>query len=71
MAELKLWAAEDEIPLAAVTGQIVVYSPTTLVTTTVWTADEPRDDCRAEISEVAVAAGQFVTVAAQEMTVCR
>lgn len=69
MAELRLWAADDEMPSAAVTGQMVVYSPMTLVTTTVWMAEEPNEDCRAEMAEVAVAAGQFVMEAAHEMTV--
>lgn len=64
-----LEATDEEIPSAAVTGQIVVVTPTTSVTSTVWMAAEPREDWRAEISLVAVAAGQLVMLAAQERTV--
>lgn len=69
-AELMLAATDDDTPWAAVTGQIVVVSPMVLVTRTVWTAAGPRDDCSAEISDVAVAAGQLVMVAAHETMVC-
>lgn len=65
-----LAATEDEIPWAAVTGQIVVVSATTLVTTTVCTAEEPIEAWRAEMALVAVAAGQSVMEAAQDRTVC-
>lgn len=41
----------------------------TLVISTVRTAAEPKDDWRAEISLVAVAAGQLVMEAAHESTV--
>lgn len=68
-AELRLEATADEIASAAVTGQIVVVSPTTDVTTTVETAADPREDWIAAISLVAVAAGQLVTEAAQDRTV--
>lgn len=47
-----------------------MVSPTTLVTTTVWMADEPIEEMAFATAAVFDAAGQFVTEAAQEMTVC-
>lgn len=51
------------------TGHTVVVWPTMLVTITGWTAELPWEEMASEISLVAVAAGQFETVGAQEMTV--
>lgn len=48
----------------------MVVSPTTLVTTTVWMAAEPIEEMAFATAAVFVAAGQFVTEAAQEITVC-
>lgn len=65
MAEEKLEAIEEDSEDAAVTGQIVVYWAIVSVTMTVETAPEGR----AEMALLSDAAGQLVTVGAQEMTV--
>lgn len=69
-AELMLATTWDDTEEASATGQIVVVSPITLVTTTVWMADEPMEEMAFATAAVLEAAGQFVTVAAQEITVC-
>lgn len=68
-AELRLAPTSDDMAEASVTGHTVTVSPTMLVTMTGWTAELPWEEMASEISLVAVAAGQFVTVGAQEMTV--
>lgn len=65
MAEDMLVKMDCDKEEAAVTGQMVVYSAMVLVVRIVWTASDPN----AEMAEVSVAAGQFVTVGAHEMTV--
>ena len=69
IAELKLATTWEETEEAWATGQTVVVSPMTLVTTTVWMADVPRAETALAMAAEFVAAGQLVTVAAQEMTV--
>lgn len=68
-AELRLAPTSDDMAEASVTGHTVTVSPTMLVTITGWTAELPWAEMASEIAWVAVAAGQFVTVGAQEMTV--
>jgi len=65
IAEEKLDAMEEDSEEAAVTGQIVVYWAMVSVIITVETAPEGR----AEMALLSDAAGQLVTVGAQEMTV--
>lgn len=69
IAELKLATTWDEIEEAWATGQMVVVSPMMLVTTTVPIADDPKEDTAFATAAVLLAAGQFVTDAAQEITV--
>lgn len=68
-AELMLAPTSDDTAEASETGHTVVVSPTMLVTMTGWTAELPWEETASAISLVLVAAGQFVTVGAQEITV--
>lgn len=69
MAELMLEATAEATDEASVTGQMVVSTPTIDVTMTVEMAPDGKLEMAADRAAVFVAAGQFVTVAAQEITV--